>query len=241
MAELSIIVPTYNEENYLGILLESLKRQEYKNYEIIVADNNSQDKTVLVAKKFKCKVVNGGLPGVGRNNGAKVAKGRLLLFMDADVVLPDNTLDKLITEFKKRRLDVASLYIEPLEKNFLYRFYHWIWNLVAFITQYFDPQVSGAFLLCKKSVFKLVGGFDETITFAEDMAYGRKAKELKHKVRILKSARVKVSTRRFKVEGKYRLGFKYMLCFVHRMSLGEIKSHIFHYTWEYRRRKSVKT
>ena len=82
---LSIIVPTLNEEEYLPKLLESIKKQDFKDYEIIVADAGSEDKTLEIAKKRGCIITKGGSITVGRNNGAKVARGDIFLFLDSDV------------------------------------------------------------------------------------------------------------------------------------------------------------
>ena len=57
---ISIIIPTWNEEECLPKLLECIKKQSYKDYEIIVADANSKDKTVTIAKKHGCKIVKSG-------------------------------------------------------------------------------------------------------------------------------------------------------------------------------------
>ena len=109
-AMLSIIIPTKNEEHYLPLLLNSIKRQKYSGpMELIVADAGSTDKTVAIAKKFGAKVVKGGHPGVGRNAGAKVAKGELFLFLDADVVLPPGFLKRNLAEFKRRESKTASM------------------------------------------------------------------------------------------------------------------------------------
>ena len=78
--KLSIIIPTYNEEEYLPKLLYSIKEQEFKDYEIIVADAGSVDRTREIAESNGCKVIEGGLPAVGRNNGAKIAKGKYFYF-----------------------------------------------------------------------------------------------------------------------------------------------------------------
>ena len=91
---ISIIIPAYNEEKYLPKLLECIKKQTYKGYEIIVADAGSKDRTGQIAKKYGCKVVKGGMPAVGRNNGAKVAKGNILLFLDADVQINRDFIKK---------------------------------------------------------------------------------------------------------------------------------------------------
>ena len=63
--KLSIIIPTYNEEKYLPELLKSIKEQNFSSYEIIVADNDSNDNTVKIAESYGCKVVSGGLPAIG--------------------------------------------------------------------------------------------------------------------------------------------------------------------------------
>lgn len=77
---LSIVIPTLNEEKHLSVLLESIKRQDVDNYEIIVADAGSRDNTKKIARKFGCKITKGGKPAAGRNAGAKKAKGSTLCF-----------------------------------------------------------------------------------------------------------------------------------------------------------------
>ena len=79
---LSIIIITKNEEKCLPRLLESIKRQNFRDYEIIVSDAQSTDRTREIALAYGCKIVEGGLPSVGRNNGARVAKGEILLFLE---------------------------------------------------------------------------------------------------------------------------------------------------------------
>lgn len=114
---LSIIIPTKNEEKYLPLLLRSIKKQEFGNYEIIVADAGSKDKTVELAQKQGVIVVKGGLPAKGKNEGAKVAKGDILLFLDADVILEPGFLKKSLAEFNKRKLWIASFYLAPVDKK----------------------------------------------------------------------------------------------------------------------------
>ena len=84
---LSIIIPTYNEEEYLPVLLDSIKKQNFEDYEVIIADANSTDKTREIASEYGCIITEGGMPAVGRNNGAKIAKGEYLLFLDSDLKL----------------------------------------------------------------------------------------------------------------------------------------------------------
>ena len=101
---LSIIIPTYNEEEYLPVLLDSIKMQNFDDYEIIVADANSTDRTREIAEEYGCIVIDGGLPAVGRNKGAKAAKGEYLLFLDSDLMLTEDYLRDTIYEFQMERL-----------------------------------------------------------------------------------------------------------------------------------------
>ena len=144
---LSIIIPAYNEEEYLPKLLKCIKNQTCKDYEVIVADADSKDKTRQVAKKHGCKIVKGGLPAVGRNSGAKIAKGDILLFLDADVWFDDNFLKNAIDEFQKRKLDVAGFYIHPIGDNVVDKIFFAIFNLWIFSTQFFYPNASGSCIM----------------------------------------------------------------------------------------------
>ena len=126
---LSIIIPTYNEEEYLPLLLKSIKQQDFRDYEIIVADANSKDNTVKIAEEYGCIVVEGGMPAVGRNNGAKVAKGEYLLFLDSDLKLTEDYLAKVIYEFKMERLGIAITQMKPLSKKTEDKILHDLANL----------------------------------------------------------------------------------------------------------------
>lgn len=103
----SVIIPAYNEEDYLPDCLKSIQNQTYKNIEVIVADNNSTDKTSEIAKVFGTKVVKVEKKNVAvvRNADAKVAKGDILFFIDADTILSFDSIEKLIKNlYGKRKL-----------------------------------------------------------------------------------------------------------------------------------------
>ncbi|NBS41768.1 glycosyltransferase family 2 protein, partial [bacterium] len=96
---LTIVIPTKNEEADLPILLESIKKQTLQPKEVIVADANSTDRTREIAAAYGARVVEGGMPGPGRNRGAEAAKTDLILFLDADVELRDSEfLEKSVGE-----------------------------------------------------------------------------------------------------------------------------------------------
>jgi len=231
---ISIIIPTFNEEMYLPRLLESIKKQVYKNYEIIVADANSADKTRQIAKRYSCRIVKGGMPAIGRNNGAKAAKGDILLFLDADVTFGRDFLRNAVNELRERNLDVAGCYIRPLGNNVIDKIFFSIFNLWIFTTQFFYPNASGSGIFCKRWLHKKIKGFDETIRLSEDMDYVRRCG--KHgKFRILKTAKSYVAMRRFEKEGRFNVGFKLFLSALYRLFFGEIRSDVFKYNLRYRK------
>jgi glycosyltransferase involved in cell wall biosynthesis len=103
----SVIIPTLNEEKYIETTLLSIKNQDYKGkYEIIVVDSNSKDKTVKIARKYADKVIVTKRRGVsvGRNIGAEVAKGEILLFVDADTTLLPNVISKVVRHLRRKKV-----------------------------------------------------------------------------------------------------------------------------------------
>ncbi|MDR2966593.1 MAG: glycosyltransferase [Methanobacteriaceae archaeon] len=207
--KLSIIIPTYNEEEYLPILLKSIKEQDFKDYEIIVADANSKDNTVKIAKDCDCILVEGGMPGVGRNSGAKIAKGEILLFLDSDLKLTENYLQDLINEFEEKELSIGITQITPLSEKKRDKILHDLanWFMIAF--EKIKPHGAGCYgIVAKKHLHETHGGFDESLSFGEDTDYiERLAKNNNFKV--LRDPKVYVSTRRLEKEGIAKLAMQY--------------------------------
>ena len=229
---LSIIIPTLNEEDNLERLLESIENQDFKKYEIIVADAGSKDSTKKIAKEHGCKIVKGGSPAEGRNAGAKVAKKSTFLFLDADVVLKNNTLKKVLKEFEEKKLKIATFFLLPSSKKktpkFLFTFFY---NIPIFLLEKVLPHAAMGILVDKK-LFKKLGGFDEDITLAEDHDLARRAEKL-GKYGIIKSSNIYVSDRRFKKEGWLKTYSKYLLCEGHMILIGPVKKDLFKYNFDY--------
>ena len=101
----SVIVPAYNEEKTLGKCLLSIKNQTYKNIELIVVDDGSTDDTSKIAKKYAdVFMVQKHLgPGVARNKAAKIAKGKILVFIDADMYLDMSYVNYIIRPILNRK------------------------------------------------------------------------------------------------------------------------------------------
>lgn len=96
--KLSIIIPTYNEQKYIEDCLKTLTVQTYSNYEIIVVDDGSTDKTLDKIKNFKVKLLQQKHkgPALARNLGAKESIGEILVFLDADMIFAPDFLEKLV-------------------------------------------------------------------------------------------------------------------------------------------------
>jgi len=224
---LSIIIPTLNEEKYLPLLLKEIKKQNSADYEIIVADAGSEDKTIEIAKNYGCKIIPGGLPARGRNEGAKIAQGDIFLFMDADnIFLPPEFLKNLLEEFEKRKLDVASFPIYPQGNGFdkfAYRIYNWWVRSVQRFSAYATNSV-----LVRKNIHQKIGGFDEEIKIAEDHFYAKTARKF-GKFGFIKTEPILTSTRRFEKDGRLKTYFKYLLAGIYMFFFGPVKKDIFKY------------
>lgn len=231
---ISIIIPAWNEEKYLPKLLDCIKKQSYKDYEIIVADANSTDRTRRIARKYGCKVVKGGMPAVGRNNGAKAAKGEILLFLDADSQIDKNFVRNALNEVEKRKTDVAGSYLYPLSNNIIDKIFLAIFNAWIFVTQFFYPNACGSGIFCKKWLHNKINGFDETIMLSEDMDYVKRCRKY-GKFRIIKNSKVMYSMRRYDNEGRFKVGFKLFLSSLYRTFFGEIRSNVFKYELKYKK------
>jgi len=229
---LSIVIPTLNEEKYLPRLLRSVKKQGFGDYEIIVADAGSKDRTIQIAENFGCKIVAGGLPARGRNEGAKAAKGELLLFLDADLKLPEDFLEKSLREFKERKLDVASYILIPRTKRRVVKTgFNLLWNRMINLSQNVLPN--GAMgILVRKKYFDKVGGFEEDIKLAEDLYFVRQAAKF-GKFGILKSTKIHIILRRFEKDGYFKTLLKYILCFFYMFSGKAVRSDIFNYRFNH--------
>lgn len=225
---LSIIIPALNEEKTLPRLFESIKKQNFNDYEIIVADAGSEDKTVEIAKNFGCRIVPGGLPAKGRNEGAKAAKSDLLLFLDADCALPEGFLNKIIEEFNRKNLEIATCPIMPFGESRLVKIYYdAIFNFLARLLERIYPNGQGLFLV-KKKLHEKIGGFNEDIKVSEDQDYITRGAGA-GKYRLLGSGRFFFSQRRFAKEGWFRMLFKYFLIYLHIIFIGQVKTNIFKY------------
>ncbi len=231
MISLSIIIPTKNEERYLGRLLRSIEKQTFQPLEVIVADAHSTDRTRDLAHMHGAKVVDGGLPGIGRNRGASVAKGEVLLFLDADVELTEaDFLQKAVIAFIKNDYDIATADVLPLTNKRFDVFAHEVYNKFVHVMGSRFPHAAGFFIMVKKQIHHRIGGFDESVIFCEDHDYAMRAAKVS-KFGFLDSLKIPVSTRRLDRDGRLRIAGKFILAELHLRTLGPIRKDYFHYSF----------
>jgi glycosyltransferase involved in cell wall biosynthesis len=213
----SIIIPTFNEEAYLPRLLASIRAQDYRDREIIVADNGSRDRTREIARKFGARIVRGGLPGVGRNRGAAAARGEFLLFLDADTVLPEGFISKIMTRFEKEFVDICVPWIRPIDGTKpIYRTIFQFSNTFFKLMEAIQPQGLGICILATRRLHNRIGGFAENIRVSEDFDYINRA-SLVGRFRVYSHVFVYHSVRRYRAEGvgnlvqkQFKSGFIYL-------------------------------
>ena len=202
---LSIVIPTRNEEKYLGRLLESLKRQNFNDLEIIVSDADSSDRTREIADSYSVRISEGGLlPAIGRNKGARMARGENLLFLDADVVLPEEYLRENYSEFLRRGLDIATTFVRPISNRKIDKIIYKVINKGYKWYEKRSPAAEGHHIFVKREFFDKVNGFDEDIIMNEDLDFVQNVWKNGGKFGLLHGRPISVSVRRLKKEGRVK-------------------------------------
>lgn len=113
---ISIIIPTYNSEKYIKDCLLSIINNSYQNFEIIIIDDGSTDKTIPKAQTINDKRIhivkqNRKGPGSARNKGISLAKGDYIFFIDSDDIINNNTLELLINNIKDNDILIGNYQI----------------------------------------------------------------------------------------------------------------------------------
>jgi len=230
MPSLSIVIPTKNEADHLPRLLKTIRKQTHSDYEIIVADAGSTDRTRDIAVQHGAIVVDGGLPGEGRNAGAKRATGEHILFLDADVVLPtERYLEDCLVEMRAENLDVATCQVKPQSTSHLDRALHEAYNAYAFAMEKLRPHAPGFCIFVRREAHEIVNGFDEDVVFAEDHDYVQRLYKSDFRFGILHAHPIIVSVRRLDKDGRLAIALKYVYVELRMMATGSIKKMPFQY------------
>jgi glycosyltransferase involved in cell wall biosynthesis len=210
--ELSVIIPTLNEEHYLPRLLNSIVSQSFEgDLEIIVVDGGSKDKTVALANGFKKKIKQltaiTTAKGIShqRNIGAQKAKHKYLMFLDADTYLPKNFLSRITKRLNPTENFVALPLILPIDGNLIDLFYVFLAYVVIFILSFFKPTLGGMCFITNKENHEKIHGFNEKAIYAEDIDYGFRSVKAHAKYQLYLDIYLYASIRRRKQIGRTKL------------------------------------
>jgi glycosyltransferase involved in cell wall biosynthesis len=219
-AELTIVIPAKNEAKMLPKLLGSLARQDYEGIaetRVIVADAGSTDGTVEVALSFRdrlaVEVIEGGLPSVGRNAGARLATTPYVLFLDADVELSESTLlRRALWRMRKRKLHLVTTNIACRHGSFFDDVLYMGNNFMQRIGAVLKPFATGMFMLFDREAFWALGGFNEKALFAEDYLLSKGV--ARTRFRIVRG-KIWTTNRRFQKVGHGRMVWMFFKTMMH--------------------------
>ena len=172
----SIIIPAYDEQEWLPATLDELQTAMKAidiTGEIIVADNNSQDRTAAIAREHGAIVVFEPMNQISRarNAGAKAAKGRYLIFLDADTILSATLLQKTLDNLSSGACcGGGAKVVYEGELPGVVRGATEVWN---FFSVKFG-MAAGCFIYCLKEAFDAVGGFSQNVYASEEIWFSWK-------------------------------------------------------------------
>jgi GT2 family glycosyltransferase len=191
-SELAVIVPVYNGASTLGHCLAALFASTIRDFEVVVVDDGSSDRSAAIAERFPVRLVrlkhNCG-PATARNAGVAVSNAALLFFLDADIVVPPEFLagvvaamrglpeySALFGSYTKETVphDACSRY-----KNLVHHWTHQTGSAEA-------ATFCGGFGLIRREVFHKIGGFDPECCFLEDIDLGYRLHRAGHRIFLAK-------------------------------------------------------
>lgn len=172
----SIVIPAYDEASLIGLAIGALHRAMAAapgQGELIVCDNASTDRTAQIARDCGAVVVHEPARQISRvrNTGARAARGRFLVFVDADTVVPVETLRAALLALRSGRIvgGGAAVAMPGLEGR-LSRFFLRSWNAVSRARR----LAAGSFLFCRADAFHAAGGFSEKVYASEEIWLSRR-------------------------------------------------------------------
>lgn len=230
--KVSVLIPAFNEEKYIHHTLSALLAQDYPDYEIIVADNASSDRTAFVIQQFidrqpvtgvQIKMVYEGRRGTNfaRESARKQATGSIIAQMDADCIPPANWLRKGVIALSKKpyRVAVTGPY-DYFDGGSRMRFFSLLSQKITYPLINNMVQLAGrAAILIGGNAFmhacilEKAGGYNTDLTFyGDDVELGKQLSQYGH-VAYVPGLIQQSSSRRYKANGFWEVNKKYQNCF----------------------------
>ena len=212
----SIIIPALNEEKNVGKAIAALKRQKIDgDFEIIVADNNSDDRTVAVAKKAgadKVVIEKKIGPNAARQRGVNASNGEILVFLDADSIPHDNWLSSIEKVLQRKGVVAVSGPYKcgkPLADFIMWRVYPLVPKLMHFFTTMKGGVILGGNFAAYRSAIEKIGGLPPIKFFGDDTAIAVLLARKVGKVVYTRKVWVESSPRRLEETGIVKVGLIY--------------------------------
>lgn len=231
----SIIIPTLNEEKYIEKVLKSVLASTIpkKKYEIIVSDSGSTDGTEKIVSKVRQRLSQNQLlfvrapkkgVSMARNTGAKYARGIYVIFLDADVHIAPDFLEKNLQEMQLKQLQVAGCFALPDSDKWIDKCLLGTMNVlgIKLLEHTSTPMAVGAAIFAKRDLHQKIKGFDTRLHMGEDLEYVTRAKQY-GSFGVLESRPVIFSMRRFKEEGRLEVITKTLKGFFQHISHKDIQ------------------
>jgi glycosyltransferase involved in cell wall biosynthesis len=201
---ISVIIPAFNEEKYIGNVFDGLRHQTFRDFETIVVDYLSTDRTREIARKY-ARVVVERREGIGRarNRGAKAAKGDILVFLDADTKPSRTLLETYYNAFRDTSDVAATGPILPLEKTNKRVSLGYKVVSILFVKSsilFGRASIVGSNFAVRREIFERVRGFNEKYLTYEDWDLSLRIRKL-GRIAYLDDAVVRTSVRRVKAWG----------------------------------------
>jgi glycosyltransferase involved in cell wall biosynthesis len=218
----SVVIPCLNEEKALPLLLKDLSKQTLQDFEVVVVDGQSKDKTVAKAQEFQkslpsLTILSSKIRNVSvqRNMGGEAGQGTYLLFNDADNRLPKHFLEGVKYHLGVKPTDMFTTWCLPDSKRSSDKTIATYLNLLIEAGQLFGlPGALGAMIGCTKKKFGKTVSFNPEVGFAEDAEFIRQGYRHNCSFSIIKEPRYVYSLRRFRKLGTLKLVRKYALLYV---------------------------
>jgi glycosyltransferase involved in cell wall biosynthesis len=212
MHKLSLVIPALNEEKFLPNLLESLACQTRRDFEVVVVDGSSKDKTVATAGSFQSqlpglKVIvseKASLP-LQRNLGAKATNGEWLVFIDADSIMLPYFVERVEWFIDTQKPALFTSWFRPDSEVSGDALFTLIANSFVEGSVYFQrPIAPGPLTIVRRDIFDQVGGYNEVLTFGEDYEFTQRVAQRGVALQILRETLYEYSLRRVRRDGKFR-------------------------------------
>ncbi len=180
--EISVIIPALNEERRIASTLAAASLActavgGGREVEILVVDNGSRDHTPEIVRRsgdgvgleHRVRLEHCTRPGAApaRNHGARAARGRVLVFVDADTEMPENALQRILEHTRPGGYEAGFTRLAALEGGRRARCWWWFWEHVRRLPLA-RAKAMPAFMFCTREVFDEMGGFDERVAIGEE-------------------------------------------------------------------------